>query len=62
MCENYYSLNNDEFREFLIGTDVKIDIEIYLKSEKGEFDKEYLINSIIKTYHKRMSQKLRGEA
>lgn len=61
MYENYHSINNDEYREFLLGTDVRIDIEIYLKSEKGEFDKEYLIKSIIKSYEKRMSQRLRGE-
>lgn len=61
MFENLWRLNNDEFRNYLLGLDVKCQIEIFLNSDKDDFSKEYLIKAIIEAYHSRMTQQLRGE-
>ncbi|WP_102346836.1 hypothetical protein [Bacillus sp. Marseille-P3661] len=61
MNEINWHLNNDDFRKFLLGMDVKLQIEIYLNSAKDDFSKEYLINAIIKAYNQRTTQRLRGD-
>jgi hypothetical protein len=53
-----YHFTEDEVREWLLGFDVIIHLDIYLESKKGDFDKEYLINQLLERYRERMNQKI----
>lgn len=62
MSTQWWQLNDDEFRSFLLGTDATILIEQFIDSEKDEFDRDYLIKRLVESYESRKSQELRRKA
>jgi hypothetical protein len=47
-------LDIEDYRTHQFGWAARINIEIYLRSEQTDFDKEYLIKAILLDYHDKM--------
>jgi hypothetical protein len=54
----HYKINENECREWVFGKMVSIELELFLASEQTEWDKEYLIKTILADWEKKNTRKI----
>ncbi|WP_127490213.1 hypothetical protein [Paenibacillus ehimensis] len=47
-----------DIRDYFLGFDTRLHIEVYFRGQQTDDDKEYLLRMILESYHVRQHQKL----